>query len=246
MHREGRTTEAEAAYRQLIGRDARDHGALSSLGVLLGQKSQLEEAVQFFRRAVAIEPKPTYLTQLGVIYRLAGKLDSAAEAFGRVFEADPDFPDARLNLASVLLDAGADAHALPLLEQALQVGPDSGRLRAAASRAYFNLDQIERALTHAKRAVELGPGIASHHGRLADALDASGEKALAIASYRRAVEMDGTDHSVHSALIMAMLSSPDCTPHDHLVEARAWAERHALPLMGRMPPSANDKDPSAA
>ena len=216
---------------------------MSSLGALLGQSGRLIEAIESLERASAIDSNPTYLTQLGAVYRLAGRLDAAAESFGRILEIEPEFPDARLNLASILMDAGADAHALPLLEEALRLGPDGGRLRAAASRASFNLGHVDRALMHARRAVELSPSVASHHLRLGNSLDARGEKALAIASYRRGVELDGTDQAAHSALIIAMLSSPDFGANHHYVEARAWAERHAAPLRGLLPIPPNDKDP---
>ena len=243
MQREGRTSEAEATYRQLIRSNPGNHGALSLLGALLGESGRLDEAIYSLERASAIDPNPTYLTQLGAAYRLAGRLDAAAESFGRILEVAPNFPDARLNLASILMDAGADAHALPLLEEALRLGPDSGRLRAAASRASFNLGQVDVALMHARRAVALSPSVASHHLRLANLLDAHGEKASAIASYRRAIELDGSDHGAHSALITAMLSSPEFGASHHYAEARAWAQRHAAPLRGRLPVPPNDKDP---
>jgi predicted O-linked N-acetylglucosamine transferase (SPINDLY family) len=243
MHRDGRRTEAEKTYRQLIGSNPRNHQALSSLGVLLGESGRLNEAIEALERASALEVNPTYLTQLGVVYRLAGVLDAAAEAFGRILEVEPNFPDARLNLASILMDAGAYAHALPLLDEALRLGPDGARLRAAAARACFNLGQVDGALMHARRAVELAPHVASYRRQLGDLLDAHGEKPSAIASYRRAVELDGSDHIAHSALIVAMLSSPDFTANDHYAEARAWAERHAAPLRGRLPVPPNDKNP---
>jgi len=243
LHRARRTSEAESIYRQLIGAHPADHGALSSLGVLLAESGRFDEAIEVFRRAVAIDPNPAYLTQLGVICRLAGQLDASAEAFGRVLEIAPDFPDARVNLASVLIDAGADAHALPLLEEAIRRGPDSGRLRGAAARAAFNLNRLDQALSHARRAVELAPAVAPHHRRLADLLDAHGEKSSAIAAYRRAVELDGSDRDAHSALIMALLSSPDYGEKDRFLEARAWAERHAGSPRSVSVRHGNDKNP---
>ena len=84
MQRDGRKTEAEGIYRQLIRSNPRNHQALSSLGVLLGESGRLNEAIQSLERASAIEVNPTYLTQLGVVYRLAGMLDASAESFGRI------------------------------------------------------------------------------------------------------------------------------------------------------------------
>lgn len=243
MHQEGRKSEAERIYRQLIASNPRDHAALSSLGVLLGQSGRLDEAIQALKRATAIEINPAYFTQLGVLYRLAGVLDAAAESFGRILEIHPDFPDARLNLASILMDAGAYPDALPLLNEALRVGPDGGRLRAVASKACLKMGLVDRALRHARRAVELAPAEAPYHRQLGDLLDMYGDKALAMASYRRAVELDGSDHAAHSALIVAMLLNPDFGPKDHYAEARAWAQRHAAPLRGRLPPPSNNKDP---
>src|SRR4051812_15174718 len=87
----GRTKEAEPLYRQLISRNAEHRGALCSLGVLLFEAGRLEEASRYFERAVSVEPDPKYLTNLGEVYRLLGRLDVAAETFGRILEFAPDY-----------------------------------------------------------------------------------------------------------------------------------------------------------
>lgn len=243
LHRDGRTKEAEKLYRKLVFSNAQHHRALSSLGVLLCEAGRVEEAIGYIERAVAVSPSPAYLTNLGVAYRLAGRLDMAAESFGRILEIDPDYPDTRLNLATVLMDAGAQAHALPLLEEAAQLGPGSSRLYSALSRCHLSLHRAEESVAHARRAVELAPSDPSAHRQLGEALDARGDKAEAIASYHRAVELDPCDHRTHSELIVAMLASPEHGAKQHSAEARAWAKLHAQPLRGEIRPLTNDKDP---
>ncbi len=180
---------------------------------------------------------------MGETYRALGRLDVAAEAFGRILEFLPDFPDARLNLAVTLAEAGVYPQALSLLEDAVARGAEGPRLRVALSWLLRQLNRPEDALFHAKRALELAPESASAHRQLADVLDSSGEKAAAIASYRRAVELNPADEAVHSSLIVAMLASPEHDDGAISREARAWAERHAEPLREQVRPAPNDKQP---
>jgi protein O-GlcNAc transferase len=243
LHRQGRTSEAEKLYRKLLAKSPRNHHVLTAYAVLLGETGRVEESSLYFQRAVDIEPNPRTLTNLGVAHKLLGKLDTAADAFGRVLKLAPDFPEARINLASVLMAAGLHKEALALLEEHAQRGPDSARLRSALALALLNLKRPDEALVHARRAVELQPTVASEHVVLGDALDACGHKSEAIASCRRAVELDPSDHSAHSVLIFVMLSSPEYGPKEHFQEARAWAKRHAEPLKKHIRPPTNDRSP---
>ncbi len=243
LQRSGRTKEAESAFRQLISKNARHHRALSALGILMFETGRVEEATRYLERAVQVEPNPKYLTNLGEVYRRQGRLDVAAEAFGRILETEPSYPDARLNLASVLGEAGVYAPALELLQQAAAFGPDGPRLRVTLAWVLFRLNRPDESLVHARRAVELAPDLASAHGQLGDALDATGEKAAALESYRRATELDPSNDRSHSDLIVAMLSGPDYDARAVFTEARAWAERHAEPLRKYLRAHENDKDP---
>ena len=243
FHRRGRTKEAESLYRKLISGNTRHHRAQSSLGVLLCETGRVEEAVYYLERAISIERNPRYLTNLGVAYRLHGRLDKAAESFGGILEIDPNFPEARLNLALVLMDVGIYADALALLEDALRFGPDSTRLRSALSWLLIRLHRSEESLTHARRGVEISPDVASAHRQLGDALEANGDKAAAIESYRRAVELDPADHRAHSDIIIALMSSPEYDAQQLYVEARKWAEHYAEPLRSHIHPHVNSRNP---
>lgn len=243
LQKDGRGRDAESLYRQLISRNAQHHRALCALGLLLCESGRLDDACRYFERAVAVEPNPTYLTNLGETYRRLGRLDVAAEAFGRILEFAPEFPDARLNLAVTLSEAGVYAPALALLEEAVARGAEGPRLRVTLSWLLRQLNRPVEALVHARRALELAPESASVHRQLADVLDSNGEKAAAVASYRRAVELNPADHAVHSSLIVALLASPEHDDHALYAEARAWSERHAEPLRRHVRPAPNDKQP---
>lgn len=243
LHEGGSVAEAEALYRQVISRSAQNHAALSAYARLLFETKRIDDSIRHLERATSIEPSPAYLTTLGDIYRRVGRLDLAAERFGRILEIDPDFPDARSNLATTLSSAGLYQEALGLLQEAVRRGPDGARLRLALSAVSLHLKLPAQAQAHAQRAVELAPDLAPAHKHLADALDASGEKAAAIASYRRAVDLDPADYRTHSDLIVALLASPDHDDRARFDEARLWAARHAEPLRGEIRSLSNDKHP---
>ncbi len=243
LHASGRSQEAESLYRQVIVRNGQNHQALCSYGVLLFETGRTEDSIRYLERAVAVYPQPIYLAKLGEVYRRSGRLDMAAESFGRILEIEPDFPDARLNLATTLSAAGLHREALSLLEEAIARGADGPQLHVALSSSLLRARRLQEALTHTKRAVALAPNIASTHRQLADVLDASGENEAAIDSYRRAVELSPSDSGAHSALIVALLSSPSHDDRSRFDEARAWAMRHAEPLRKHVRVLANDKDP---
>ena len=243
LQRSGRSKEAEALYRQLISRNAQHHEALSALGLLARAAGRKDEATRYLERAVAVRPDPDYLTPLGELYREDDKLDLAAEAFGKILELAPDFPDARWNLAVTLSRAGIFADALSLLEEALSRGPDSVKLRATLVELSLRLDRPDVALLHARRALELSPQLASVHRQLGDVLAVCRDTPAAIASYRRALELDPSDYATHSELIVTMLSGPAYDAKALFAEARAWAKLHAEPLARHIRPLANDRSP---
>lgn len=243
LQRSGQGEQAASLYRQLISRNAQHHRALSALGVLLYESGRVEEASRYFERAVMVQPEPGYLTNLGEAYRSLGRLDVAAEAFGRILETTPDFPDARLKLAVTLSEAGVYPQALELLEEAVARGPDGPRLRVMLAWVLQRLNRSDEALVHAERALVLAPDSPSVQRQLADVLDGIGEKSAAIAAYRKAVELNPSDHSSHSDLIVAMLSSPEYDDYAIFAETRAWAKRHAAPLRPYIRAAVNDRKP---
>ncbi len=65
----------------------------------------------------------------------------------------------------------------------------------------------------------------------------------AIASFRRAIELNPGDFNNHSNLIYSLNFSPHYNAEALFAEHRAWAERHADVLTAAAPPCANDRDP---
>jgi Flp pilus assembly protein TadD len=88
-HQAGRLDDAAAGYRAVLSRDPDHADALNLLALAERDRGNLDEAVTFSRRAVALFAHPTFLDNLGVILMDAGDEAGAEAAFKRGLELDP-------------------------------------------------------------------------------------------------------------------------------------------------------------
>jgi Flp pilus assembly protein TadD len=89
--RTGQATEAEAALCQAIEASPNTAMLYHGLSLLLGQRGEVEAALDAGRRAVALEPgDSTFRAQLGRLLARAERLGEAEDAFGEALALAPD------------------------------------------------------------------------------------------------------------------------------------------------------------
>ena len=148
LHREGRTAEAERAYRELLGRQPSALDALEGLGVLLFQGGNAQEASILFARAVAIDPSSARShANLGEALRTIGRHDQALDHLRKAAALDPTNVQAWNSLGLVAVDAGR---------------------YAAAERAFCEAVRLEPRFAHAHTSLA---GVLRLQGRLDEAMD---------------------------------------------------------------------------
>jgi tetratricopeptide (TPR) repeat protein len=167
LHRAGRPVDAEPLYRKVISRNAAHDRALFGLSVILFETGRLQEATRYLERAVEARPHPKYLTNLGEAYRRQGKLELARAAFERVLHADPDFVEARQNLAVTLILQGESAAALAHLERVVELRPDHAVAHVSLAWVLSRSNRPAAARAHAERALEIAPDLALSTGQCA-------------------------------------------------------------------------------
>ena len=123
--REGRLTEAEAAYRQAVAADAANPRAHQSLGTVLVRRGNPQAALEHFGAAVALEPENARAhSDLGVLLGELGQNDRALEHQGLAW----------LREATVLMGLGRFAAAKGVLEARLGVAPADERAAQSLAR----------------------------------------------------------------------------------------------------------------
>jgi len=133
LHLEGRLSEAEAHYRNVLERQPDAVEAIRGLGVLAYQHGRVDEAVALFARGVTIRPEAAdFHANLAESLRIAGRPDRAAEHVRRALALDSTLPDAWNTLGLLEHDRRHYTQAETAFQEAI-------RLRPGYAAAYVNL-----------------------------------------------------------------------------------------------------------
>ncbi len=129
----GRHEQAEALFRDLAEEQPEDARALCRLGGLRLEADDLKGGEALFRQAVARRPD-----NVEAAFRLADSLERQGRdadclaAYDRVFELDPERPEAHFNVALIHLRRGEYAEAWPGYEYRFDCPDGPSRLSPAA------------------------------------------------------------------------------------------------------------------
>lgn len=136
----GQLGSARDMYVQLLGQDFTHAEALSSLGVIDAQRGQVAQAIDHFRRALALQPRAGHLhNNLGYALLLAGRLEEAEQALALAEEFNPASTVTRQNRELLAQARQRSAVAVMAVEQPASAGTETtpqSRLEQVASQVY--------------------------------------------------------------------------------------------------------------
>jgi predicted O-linked N-acetylglucosamine transferase (SPINDLY family) len=116
--------EAEAALRQALARHPRHPGLWCNLGNLLSQRGRRAEALECWRKALAINPAQIEAElALALERRADGQFGEAAAMLERAVERRPDLAELHYNLGVTYYHARRPAEATAALNRALAANP---------------------------------------------------------------------------------------------------------------------------
>ena len=132
----GDRVEAERLMRDALTKDASVPDFHNNLGLLLRDTQRIDEAIEAYARAIAIEPRwMDAYSNLGLALEAAGRNAEAIAAYQQALGREPAFAIAHQNLALALLARGSLSEAWPhyrwrLAAQGLaRQGPDPAATR---------------------------------------------------------------------------------------------------------------------
>lgn len=155
------------------------------VGRVLSVLARFDEAEPHLQAAAIASGDADGWAELGLLHRRRGDLEAAIADFRRALERDPGHSPSLLNLGQLLVRTGADEEGAALLERHRQIS------------------LLEDRLDHLERSSRLTGATAANFAALADAQLRLGRNEQAIASYRRALELD-PEHAL-AALGLASL-----------------------------------------
>lgn len=146
---QGSNDAAISEYRQVLSADPRRPGIHYRIGrTLLARSRQsntpedVTAAAKEFAQELEVDPgNANAAYELGEIHRTSGEFAEAQKLFELAVEYHPDFEEAQLGLASVLMSLQKPALALPHLQKAIT-------LKAGNEVSWYRLSQVQGMLGH--------------------------------------------------------------------------------------------------
>jgi len=170
----------------------------TNVGVALQDQGRLDEAVDHYRRAIALAPDyPPVYNNLGTALRAKGQLTDAVRTYQQALRLRAEFPEAQYNLANALIDAGKPGEAVDHFRIALQTIPASADVHNNLGIALMGEGKRDEAIAEFRQALQVDPVSVKAHRNLGDALGSAHQYVEAVQHYRRAVQLDPGDASTH-------------------------------------------------
>jgi tetratricopeptide (TPR) repeat protein len=163
-----------------------------SLGLALQHMKppQLDEAIAFYRVAVALRPgSPGARLNLGDALREQKKLDEAVAAYRKAIALQPDFAQAYYNLGKVLHDQKRLEEAVAAYQKAIDRKPDFAQAYSNLGTVLYDQQKLDEAVAAYRKAIDRKPDLAEAYVNLGNALLVQKNLDKAVAAYRKAIDL---------------------------------------------------------
>ncbi len=132
----GDPRRAEQGFRRALELDANSLSALHWYSHLLMTQKRWDESLALSKRLLELDPLGFWNVHLGEHYRAKGDHALALEHFRRAVDLDHDNAAARWQFGRALLEVGRTEEAIPELESARRLDPESSDYRQELAAAY--------------------------------------------------------------------------------------------------------------
>ena len=202
MRDSGRHDEAEPIFRNLSEQHPDFVGGWRGLAFIARQRSDRAQAIDHFKRAVALDPANRWLqNDLANELRDSGRHDEAEPIFRNLSEQHPDFVGGWRGLAFIARQRSDRAQAIDHFKRAVALDPGNLWLASDLAGELLEMGQIEEAETLGRRLVETWPGKSLAHIVLAKCLRPRAPKPEIIRTLEQALAAEPGD--VHACLTLA-------------------------------------------
>lgn len=153
----GRPLDVQSCCERALAMDPHHVDSLHLIGLLSLHAKQYDHAVEWFSRAIRLDPKPVYLTSLGTALLAQARLEEALQVFDKAVQLNPDDAELWKNLGLALIEVGRLADAILIFQQALKLNPRHLEVALRSGLLLLKLERYEEAVKHFDLCEELQP-----------------------------------------------------------------------------------------
>jgi protein O-mannosyl-transferase len=182
--------------------------AHNNLGTLLLAEGQVDEAIEHFRKAAALQPKAADVhSNLGAALLRQGRIEDAIACLRQAVAIQPDLAMAHNNLGNALTQRGRIDEAIAHLQKAVELQPALASARCNLAGALLQAGRGDEAESELLRAVVLDPGLADARLSLGNGLLAKGQVNEAVAQFEKAADLQPGNAATHYSLANALVQA---------------------------------------
>lgn len=207
LHQRGALEGATAAYRALLAEAPDDADALNLLGVIEGQRANLDGALELISRALRSNPRHAlaHTNHAQICLKLARPAE-ALESARHALRLEPRLLEALHNEAAALEAMGRAPEALESCERALALQPADAVALMRRGYLLLELHQVEAALESFEEAQRLRPRDGEPLRARGRALRELNHFEAALQSYEQALRLNPADGDAHNGHGLVLLS----------------------------------------
>ncbi|MGB8603414.1 MAG: tetratricopeptide repeat protein [Rhizomicrobium sp.] len=181
-----------------LGFNPNQPGVLFNRGLGLMGLGCLDEAMDSFEKAVALDPSDIDVwRKLADVQARLGKIMPSLESFSRIIAMQPQSPAGYYDRGTILLRLGRPAEALADFDRALKIRPDYLEAHVNRGTALMNRGRLEESLAAFDAAIALVQGCAPAHLNRGRVLEKLGRGQDALTAYDTAALLDPNDAAAH-------------------------------------------------
>ena len=178
-------------YEDALKKNPRSWLAENNLGLALVETGNQQEAIDHFRKALALKPDfARAYYNWGTVLSNTGQPKEAIERFRQALEYDPDYLSARYNLGTELYQIGQLSEAIVQLKKAVALNPNFAWAHVNLGEALALSGESAEALKQLEQALRLKSDSAEIQFDLANTYLKVNQPQQAIEHFRQAVVLD--------------------------------------------------------
>jgi serine/threonine-protein kinase len=187
--------------RQAQARHPDDFWLNYTLGSVLREKHQYDEAISYLRASLAQRPRSVVVhNALGIVLGSKGELEQAIGHFQEAFRIDPKISATHDNLGTLLSNNGRHNEAIGHFKKALDINSRDALAHANFGATLLEMGQWKEGVAHFKEALRIDPELALAHNNLGSALESKGQLDEALGHFAKALRIDPRAFTAHNNL----------------------------------------------